>query len=146
MGRITGLTSPVYLDANIFIYVLEGYPDFQARLTLLLEAMDCQEIDALTSELTLAEVLVKPFREQHVAWQRTYQEVLQPSPSLKLLPISRTILITAAQVRAQSLIKLPDAIHAATAQQVSCGSFLTNDPGFKTVKDLPVVLLSEWHP
>ncbi len=49
MGRITGLTSPVYLDANIFIYALAGYPDFQARVTLLLEAMDHQEIDALTA-------------------------------------------------------------------------------------------------
>ena len=63
MGRLTGLTGPVYLDANIFIYALEGYPDFQARITILLEAMDHQEIEALTSELTLAEVLVKPFRE-----------------------------------------------------------------------------------
>jgi len=54
MGRITGLTGPVYLDANIFIYALEGYPDFQARITILLEAMDHQEIEALTSELTLA--------------------------------------------------------------------------------------------
>ena len=108
--------------------------------------MDHQEIDAFTSDLTLAEVLVKPFRENNVAWQRTYQEALQPSVNLKLLPISRAILIAAAQVRAQSLIKLPDAIHAATAQQVSCGSFLTNDPGFKVVKDLPVVLLSEWQP
>jgi predicted nucleic acid-binding protein len=146
MGRITGLSSPVYLDANIFIYALEGYPDFQERMTVLLEAMDRQEIDALTSELTLAEVLVKPFRERNVAWQRTYQEVLQPSVSLKLLPVSRALFIAAAQIRAKFPIKLPDAIHAATAQQVSCGSFLTNDPGFKAVKDLPVVLLSEWKP
>ena len=56
MGRITGLISPVYLDANIFTYTLEGYPDFQARITILLEAMDHQEI------------------ERNVAWQRTYQE------------------------------------------------------------------------
>jgi predicted nucleic acid-binding protein len=134
------------LSGIIFIYALEGYPDFQARITILLEAMDHQEIEALTSELTLAEVLVKPFRERNVAWQRTYQEVLQPSVNLRLLPVSRAILIAAAQVRAQFPIKLPDAIHAATAQQVSCGSFLTNDPGFKIVKDLPVVLLSEWQP
>jgi predicted nucleic acid-binding protein len=130
--------------STLFIYALEGYPDFTPRIAILLEAMDRQEIEALTSELTLAEVLVKPFRERHVAWQRTYQEVLQPSVSLTLLPVSRAILIAAAQIRAQFPIKLPDAIHAATAQQVSCGSFLTNDPGFKTVKNLPVVLLSEW--
>jgi predicted nucleic acid-binding protein len=146
MGGITGLPGPVYLDANIFIYTLEGYPDFTARIAIPLEAMDRQEIEALTSELTLAEVLVKPFRDCNVAWQHTYQEVLQPSVSLKLIPVSRAIFIAAAQMRAQFPIKLPDAIHAATAQHAACGSFLTNDPGFKTVKDLPVVLLSEWKP
>jgi hypothetical protein len=86
---------------------LEGYPDFQARITILLEAMDHQEIEALTSELTLAEVLVKPFRERNVAWQRTYQEVLQPSVNLRLLPVSRAIVIAAPRFAPSSRSNCP---------------------------------------
>ncbi len=127
MGGINGLAHRVYLDANVFIYAVEGYPTFKDRLRILLEAIDRRDIEAVTSELTLAEVLVKPFREGQPHWQEIYQQVLQPSPTLQLVPISKTLLTTAARIRARSNITLPDAIHAATSQQMQCGSFLTND-------------------
>lgn len=49
-----------------------------------------------------------------------------------------TLLAEAARLRAISRIKLPDAIHAATALQRECTSFLTNDdrltiPGIKVL-------------
>ena len=46
----------VYLDTNIFIYALEGYPDFVDELTELFESLDAGNLSAVTSELTLAEV------------------------------------------------------------------------------------------
>jgi hypothetical protein len=51
----------VYLDTNIFIYALEGYPDFVEELAELFESLDEGNLSAGTSELTLAEVLVRPF-------------------------------------------------------------------------------------
>lgn len=50
----------VYLDTNIFIYALEGYADFIDDLTELFASIDAGNIRAVTSELTLAEVLVRP--------------------------------------------------------------------------------------
>lgn len=146
MGELKGLTSPVYLDANIFIYALEGYPQFQSRVTALLTAIDQRGIEAVTSELTVAEVLVKPFRDQQAGQQAAYQRILQTAPAFRVVTISRDILVTAAQLRGRFSVKLPDAIHAATAQQYRCSTFLTNDAGFKTISDLPVVLFSEWQP
>lgn len=70
---------------------------------------------AVTSELTLAEVLVKPFQANQTELQQIYVETLQASDSLTMVPISRTALIEAARLRAQhASLKLPDAIHAAT--------------------------------
>jgi len=146
MGEVRGLTGRVYLDANIFIYALEGYSEFQSRLTTLFEAIDRHDLEAVTSELTLAEVLVKPFRDGNVKWQKTYQQILQHSSAVNVIPVSRKILVDAAQIRARHSIKLPDAIHVTTAQQLQCENFLTNDSHFKAVSDLPVVLLSEWQP
>lgn len=61
---ITG--SRVYLDTNIFIYAVEGYPKFQPELNVLFEAFDDGTLKAITSELTLAEVLVKPLIDNRV--------------------------------------------------------------------------------
>lgn len=58
MARLETLTGRLYLDTNIFVYVLEGYPVFRPILTPLLEAIDCGSIHAVTSKLTLAEVAV----------------------------------------------------------------------------------------
>ena len=50
----------IYLDTNIFIYALEAYPEYVSTLTSLFAAIDEGKIRAMTSELTLAEVLIKP--------------------------------------------------------------------------------------
>ena len=39
--------------------------------------------------------------------------------------------------------ELPDALHAATAQQVACVLFVSNDVGFRGVPRLPLVILDD---
>jgi predicted nucleic acid-binding protein len=57
--------------------------------------------------------------------------LLQDHRLLTVGPVTREILIEAARLRGLSRIKLPDAIHAATALQKGCSSFLTNDDRLK---------------
>jgi len=52
-----------YLDANIFIYTLNGFAPLVPVLTRLFTLIEGGHMQALTSELTLAELLVKPFRD-----------------------------------------------------------------------------------
>jgi predicted nucleic acid-binding protein len=59
------------------------------------------------------------------------------------IPINRQILETAAQLRASTHLKTPDAIHAATALESGCTLFVTNDPAFKRVPNLAVMVLSD---
>ena len=59
----------VYLDANVWIYALEGYAEFVASVTALFARIDAGELIALTSELRLAEVLVKPFANDNTELQ-----------------------------------------------------------------------------
>lgn len=142
MAHLT-LSGRLYLDTNIFIYALEGYPVFRAVLTRLFEALDRGELTAVTSELTLAEVLVKPLLDQHAERQAAYLQALQPSTSLQLIPVSREVLIAAARLRAEGNLKLPDAIHAATAQLSGCSQFLTNDARVPALPGLVIRRLSE---
>ncbi len=141
MARLS-LSGRVYLDTNIFIYALEGYPKFRAVLTTLFEALDRHDLSAVTSELTLAEVLVKPFLDRHTERQAAYVHILQPSASLQVVSVSREVLVAAARLRAEVGLKLPDAIHAATAQLTGCEQFLTNDARFTHLPGLTIVPLS----
>ncbi|EDX85419.1 hypothetical protein S7335_3120 [Synechococcus sp. PCC 7335] len=59
------------------------------------------------------------------------------------MPIGRSILLEAARVRASTKLKLPDAIHAATALSTSCTTFLTNDKQFRSVQGLHTLLMSQ---
>src|SRR5919205_1336576 len=101
MERLTAILGRrVYLDTNIFIYTIEGYAPEAAFLRELFAALEEGRFAAVTSELTLAEVLVKPFeldREDVVAG---YTELLVPSERLTVPPVGRAILVEAARQRA----------------------------------------------
>lgn len=55
------------------------------------------------------------YQNQDLVKQTTYKQLISNSQNLTVIPISRQVLIEAAQLRANFSIKLPDAIHAATA-------------------------------
>ena len=97
----------------------------------------------ISSELTLMETLIIPFRtqDQH---QILLRETLWTRPNNTLLPITQDILREAARLRAQiGGLKTPDAIHAATAILHGCALFVTNDTGFKRVPGLPLTVLDD---
>jgi len=138
--------NPVYLDTNIIIYAVEGYETHAAPIKALLKGLTDGEITAVTIELTVAEVLVKPRRDGNVKLEEAYRRFLLPAKSLRNSPVSREILEAAADIRATSSLRLPDAIHWATAMIEQCDSLLTNDPGFKSLTALRVVMLSDLLP
>jgi predicted nucleic acid-binding protein len=134
----------IYLDTNIFIYALEAYPEYVSILTLVFTAIDEGKIKAVTSELTLAEVLIKPTMDDNDDLKNIYLDTLQSSDAFLVIPVNRQILIEAAKIRAKSeTLHLPDAIHLATARVHNCNFFLTNDKRLGALPDFHVVLLSE---
>lgn len=146
---ITHISGNIYLDVNVFIYLLEGYPEFSKVLSDLMVYIDQGSVHAVTSELSLAEILVKPIKDRHLALQSLYENTIQTTSNLTVYPVSRDILIEAAKFRAKFInrensIRLPDAIHLATAHLYQCKYFITNDAGLKNSPiDLQVLLLSE---
>jgi predicted nucleic acid-binding protein len=134
----------VYLDANIFIYTLEGMEPWADLLSDVFAGLTTGELSAVTSSLSLSECLVLPFKQNKNELVAVYREALLPSHYLTTAPIDDRVLISAANIRAQTGLKLPDAIHAATALTQQCTAMLTNDPGFKRVPGIELFLLSDW--
>lgn len=54
----------IYLDTNVFVYVFEGFDPYISLLRPVIERIDRGELHSVTSELTLAEILVKPLQEK----------------------------------------------------------------------------------
>ncbi len=133
----------VYLDTNVFIYAIEGYPAFANALDEFFGSIDAGELRAFTSELTLAEVLVRPLMDGNLEIQAAYQQALQSSEEFEVVPVSRDVLMEAARLRAVANLRLPDAIHGATAILSGCQTFLTNDRRLAALPGVDVVLLSE---
>jgi predicted nucleic acid-binding protein len=127
----------IYLDANAFIYAIEGVDDIAALLHSLFATLRSQARSACTSEFTLAEVLPKANAVQ----RRSYFTLILHSGLFELLPVTRDILIETADYRKNrarpsfevqgSMPKLPDAIHEVTAIHAGCNTFVSFDRGLK---------------
>ncbi len=145
MGSLTVIAGKfIYLDSNVLIYAVEDVSGNGRQLRPLFDRIDQGELRGVTSELALAEVLVRPLREGNGATRREYEALLHPAGPLTVEPVSRRILSKAAELRAaHASLKLPDAIHAATSFLTGCSTFLTNDARFEAVTDLPTLLLTK---
>lgn len=128
----------IYLDANVFIYAVEGYPKYLGLCSEILSGIQSGAFRGLTSELTLAEVLVRPLREGASEVVAVYEELLQSRTSFDVIPVTRALLRRSSEIRALLGCRLPDALHAATAEAGSADVLLTADQGFKVPGALSV--------
>lgn len=122
------LASRLYVDANIFIYAFEGGSDVGTALVELLTIEGKARPFLVTSELTLAEVLVGPYKNGDDRLIDVYEGWTIPSPRLTVDQVSRPVLWYAAVLNTQyPNLRLPDAIHLSTAMLLGCSHFLTGD-------------------
>lgn len=118
------MTNSIYLDSNPIIRFVESEED---NVTALVLAAFRKDIQLVTSELTLAEVLVVPVRDADSHLIETYEALLQNDDLLTVVPIDRPTLRRSAELRAQLGCKGLDAIHSATADLAGCHYFLSSD-------------------
>jgi predicted nucleic acid-binding protein len=126
----------VYVDANPFVYLVEGSERDAEPIKALFDNLRVRPGCAVTSELTLAEVLAGAHPPPH---RRAYLELIIWSRIFDLQPVSRDILIETADYRrisrrqggTETMVKLPDAIHVVTAIRTRCSWLLSNDTGLR---------------
>jgi predicted nucleic acid-binding protein len=117
----------LYLDSNIIILAVEVGSQWTDLLRRLFEAIDRNEIHAITSEVTIAEVLAKPLALGASDVVAQYEALFVENSQLETIKIDRAILRSAAAMQGRLGVKLIDAIHAATATEARCDFFISND-------------------
>lgn len=118
--------SRIFLDSNIFIYLIEDRGALGKRAAELLERLSMRRDDVITSVLTLGEVLTKPVRENRNDLTEQYEQALS-SQGMEIVAFDRSAARTYARIRVDKTIKAPDAIQLAVAAASRCDLFVTND-------------------
>jgi len=133
-----------FFDTAPFIYLIEEHPDYINIVQEIFQQVDAKIIKAITSYLTLLEVLVKPLQEEKQTIANKYKEILLKSSTLILIPMDEKIAIEAAKLRASYNIKTPDSIQLATAIIGKADIFITNDESLKKVESIEIIILKDY--
>jgi len=135
---------PVGVDTSIFIYFIEEHRQFLPLLQPLFQEVDDGRKAMVTSALTLLEVLVVPYRSGDHILAKRYEALLTQSRGVRIAEISRDHLRAAAQLRAATGVKTPDALQLVAALAAECAAFLTNDRHLPTIPGLRILQLASY--
>jgi predicted nucleic acid-binding protein len=145
VGLIDDLgAGPVALDTAAFIYFLEAHPLYLPPLYPVFAAADAEELAIVTSAVTLLEVLVVPYRAGNLALADRYDALLNRSRGVRLRDIDRALIRAAAQLRAVTGVRTPDALQLATALAEGCTAFVTNDRRLPSLPGLRILQIGDY--
>jgi len=135
----------VGLDTPVFIYHLEGHPDYLPLTTKVLSLVRDGTMAAVTSTMTLLEILVRPFQLGSIEVAEEYEILLSSFPHLEIRDVSHAVARQAAQLRADYQMKPVDALQIATALEVGATLFITNDQGLrKLAPQIEIAILKDF--
>jgi predicted nucleic acid-binding protein len=135
---------PVAVDTAVFIYLIEEETRFLPHILPLFMAADQGDRVLVTSALTLLEVLVVPYRAGNRQLAERYERLLTSSRGVRMVELTRDQLRAAAQLRAATGLKTPDALQLVAALGAGCKTFVTNDRRLPSISGLQVIQLSSY--
>jgi predicted nucleic acid-binding protein len=133
----------IALDTCIFIYQWEANPRYSPFTDWIFSSLEQDDFAAVTSTITMTELLVHPYRDHDLERVNVLAGLLSSYPNLEWRPGTLEIAVLAAEIRAHHRLPTPDALQAATALSANAKALLTNDPIFKRVAELDVLLLDD---
>lgn len=121
----------IYPDSNVFIDAFENDDLLVTRGRLVLDHVRAGGAVGVISELVVAELLTKPMEAGDSELRDAHEALFDSSSTIETFPIDRRVLVQAASLRATvKSMRMPGAIHIATAKLHNCGAFVTADRRF----------------
>ena len=133
----------IALDTSIFIYQLQPNPKYLACTDLIFSWLERPESKAVTSTITMMELLVLPYREGDEQLANDFYGLLSTYPNLDWIAPTLEIAELAAQIRALHRLQTPDALQAATAAHSQATGLITNDAIFERVEGFQTLVLDD---
>ncbi len=133
----------VALDTNVFIYQIEANPRYLALTDHIFSWLERPGSRAVTSTITMMELLVHPYRAHDESRADEFYGLLSTYPNLDWIAPDLEIADLAARIRARYQLQSPDALQAATAAHAKATGLITNDPVFERVEAFETLVLDE---
>lgn len=133
----------LFLDTAPIIYLVEKNPAYLDRVTDIFQRIDAGQLEVVTSPVTLAECLVYPLKLGLKQLHQDFIDLVVNGVGTTFFNIEQQTGETAARLRAQYNLKLPDSLQIAVALQAGCDTFLTNDSQLTRVTELRILVLDE---
>jgi len=124
------------LDTAPIIYWLEDHSEFGPRFQPLFEAHSNGDLRFAVTTITLTEVMIGPLQSNDEALARRYRTILE---SWQVVELDTAIAESAARLRANLRLKLPDAVQAASALAINADALITHDRDFSRLKSMRVI-------
>jgi predicted nucleic acid-binding protein len=136
------LPTTIALDTNCFIYLFDTPGSERAAFLEreIFRPAAMRQRKLVTTSLTVAELLVAPFRANDDARAVALREALETFPGLRIVDVDVRIATLAARLRGSRGVTLPDAIQLAAAS-LEADALLTNDARLANVAPSTSVLL-----
>jgi len=131
------------LDTNVFIYFLEDHPRYGAWCASLFDLVERGQNAAVTSTVTLLELLVQPYRDHKEELAQKIYALTSTYPKIEWVPLTMNLADRAAELRARYRLSTPDAIQLATAIRHEAVRFYGNDRGLRRVKEVECILVED---
>lgn len=137
------INKKVCIDTAPFIYFMESHSHYGKIVKGIFNDIEKGIVEAITTNITLLEVLVHPYRIGNEKLAGRYRDILLNSEGLTTFEVDHEISDQAAKVRAKYSIRTPDAIQISTAIIHNADVFLTNDDALKKISEINVVCLND---
>ncbi len=132
------------LDTDCIIYFVQANPAFKSVVSEVFHQISTDQFGGYTSSMSLIETLILPLRMGDMTLRQSFRDLLLQGRNIHTIPVSITIAERAAEIRALYNLKAPDAVQAATALEMNCDAFLTNNGrDFRRIVELNVLVLNE---
>lgn len=128
----------VHIDASVLGLHLMGHPRYTPLTRMLFRLMSENHVRALTSAMSLYQLLVEAYRRGEPDIARKVEQYLTTIPGLDVIPVSATIARQASEVRAQLGGTTERAIQIATALGGNVEVYLTQHSSFRRVAGMRV--------
>jgi predicted nucleic acid-binding protein len=133
----------IALDTGVFIYQLEANAKYLALADLVFAWVERSGHEAVTSTITMTELLVPSYRDGDEGAVDEIYSLLSTYPNLRWIAPDLETADLAARLRELHRMRTPDALQAATALREHATGFITNDPIFSRVDEFEAVIFDQ---
>jgi uncharacterized protein len=140
--------SRIFWDTMLFIYLMDGHPEFSSRTRDLLERAYKRGDSLYTSHLALGEIIAGAEKSSNPRTPREIVEIITEM-EFSFLPFDGGAVAPFSKLRSRQKVKIADAIHLACASSMGMDLYLTGDrqlfkldvPGIQFIADFTSPIL-----